>query len=91
MLSRYRRIRGQQTRMVESPFLREIGDEGVWRMDKSVPEPAPRRPAIGVDEYNRYQSPARDGFYEQVNEREMIEELAKQLGEKPAQRVEEFL
>ena len=51
--ARYRRLRGMQTRQVDSPFLTEIGEKGVRRIDKSPPEPPPRREPVAVEEFVR--------------------------------------
>ena len=72
--ARYRRLRGIQTRQVESSFLSEIGRAGVTRTDKSPVEPQPRRQAMGVNEFNR--SLGRAGFDEVADQRRVIEAMA---------------
>jgi len=71
--ARYRRIRGQRTRQVESKFLTEIGNESVWRIDNSLPEPRARQPRMSLEEFSR--RGGRGSFYEEVDQRAMIEAL----------------
>ena len=75
MLSaRHRRVRGVQLRQVESPFLTEIGEQGVTRTDKSPPQETPRRGPVSVDEFNR-RGP-RGRFDGAAEERRIIEAMA---------------
>lgn len=67
--ARYRQLRGQTTRQVESPFLTEIGIESVSRIDKTTPEMPSYRP-------NPARQPkAGGGFYEDVDNRRIIEAM----------------
>ena len=70
--ARYRRLRGLQTRQVDSQFLREIGDRGVSRIDKSPPEASPRRRPVSVEEFNRR---GRGRFDQDATERAIIEAM----------------
>ncbi len=68
---RTRMIRGRTTPQSSSPFLREIGTEGVIVVDKTTPpEAKPQR--------RRKSSVSRGGFFEDVEERAMIEAIADQ-------------
>lgn len=73
--AKYRMIRGQTTRQVDSPFLTEIGDESVERIDKTQ--------QIDLQEGSRRASRARawlngrpkSAFYQDADIREMIEAM----------------
>jgi DNA helicase-2/ATP-dependent DNA helicase PcrA len=70
--ARYRTLRGAKTRQVDSPFLREIGDEEVERKDKTAPEPTRRRRAVGIESFQR----ARGGYEgEPADQRRIIEAM----------------
>ena len=63
--AKYRVLRGQAVRQAPSPFLLEIGEAGVRRLDKTDFEPRPRRAAVRVED-----------FYEDADVRSRIEALA---------------
>jgi len=69
--AKYRMLRGVRQRQIESPFLAEIGTDAVERADKTPLEPRPRRPRVGVEQFNR---PA-EGFYEDADQRALIEAM----------------
>ncbi len=73
--ARHRMLRGVRQRQVESPFLSEIGREGVTRTDKSPTEPAPRRAPVSVEEFNRRGVSAGGPFHQDAEERAMIEAM----------------
>ena len=67
--ARYRCLRGQTTRQVESSFLTEIGIESVSRVDKTTPE----APSYRSGPARRTRAGA--GFYEDVDSRRIIEAM----------------
>ena len=68
-------LRGVRQRQVESPFLHEIGQAAVRRTDKTTPDRPPRRPRESLQEFNRRDHADSDPFYEDADERELIEAL----------------
>lgn len=73
--ARYRRLRGQTTRQVESPFLTEIGIESVCRIDKTTAEqPVPAYRQAGRPSFAR-RTKAGGGFYEDADNRRIIEAM----------------
>ena len=71
--AKYRMVRGRVCRQAESPFLSEIGGENVRRTDRTTPEQPGR--AISTAKFNRYSHSRRGGFYEDVDERAIIEAM----------------
>ncbi len=71
--ARYRLLRGRKSRQVESPFLLEIGNESVSRIDKTTPDPPPQ--STGANRYDRRSGSTGDGFYENVDQRAIIEAM----------------
>ena len=67
---KHRCLRGRTERQVESPFLTEIGSESVSRVDKTTTEMPAYRPFAGAR-----RTRARDGFYEDVDNRAIIEAM----------------
>lgn len=73
--AKYRCLRGQTTRQVESPFLTEIGSESVCRIDKTTQEmPVPAYRQAGRP-FPGKRTHARDGFYEDIDNRRIIEAI----------------
>ncbi len=67
--ARRRMMRGRTLPMPESPFLAEIGSDGVHREDHTT-----RFDAI-LDRLNRRGGPRRGGFYEEADQRQAIEAM----------------
>ncbi len=70
--ARSRMLRGAQRRQVASPFLSEIGRQGVVRTDKSRPERGGR---MSLEDYRRRALAETDPFHEDADQRAMIEAM----------------
>ncbi len=73
--AKHRCLRGQTTRQVESPFLTEIGSESVCRIDKTTQEMPSYRPRTRLSGRQVGARRDRDGFYEDIDNRAIIEAM----------------